>query len=305
MEEIYVNERYVKPANKPSTKKPTAPRSYKTSFYLVVILSLGLLAGLLTLAFYCELCCVALLLLFSSVIYITCFIMYWQNSKIFLLSSKANQQQCSFVSQKHLCLFICISDKNSLQDSAEYLSMSNKLSSITEERDLLNANVSVVSNQLSSMTEERDLLKANLTEMTKEMERLQRLFNQNKACPAGWSKFSCSCYLLSERSASWDVARKNCRDRGADLMVIDTPEEQMILSVIITEDAWIGLNDKEKEGTWKWVDGTPLTLRYWAGDQPDNGGGLEDCAHIINNNKKSWNDLPCSTSLKWICEKIP
>ncbi|XP_039455849.1 C-type lectin domain family 4 member E-like [Oreochromis aureus] len=248
MEEIYVNERYVKPANKPSIKNPTAPRSYKRSFYLVVILSLGLLAGLLTLAFYY---------------------------------------------------------KNSLQDSAEYLSMSNKLSSITEERELLNANVSAVSNQLSSMTEERDLLKANLTEMTKEMERLQSLFNQNKACPAGWSKFSCSCYLLSERSASWDAARKNCRDRGADLMVIDTPEEQMILSVIITEDAWIGLNDKEKEGTWKWVDGTPLTLRYWAGDQPDNGGGLEDCAHIINNNKKSWNDLPCSTSLKWICEKIP
>lgn len=35
----------------------------------------------------------------------------------------------------------------------------------------------------------------------------------------------------------------------------------MILSAIITEDAWIGLNDKEKEGTWKWIDGTPLTLR--------------------------------------------
>lgn len=59
--------------------------------------------------------------------------------------------------------------------------MNNKLSSITEERDLLNATVSVVSNQLSSMTEERDLLKANLAEMTKELERLQSLFNQSES----------------------------------------------------------------------------------------------------------------------------
>uniref|UniRef100_A0A3B4FVA4 C-type lectin domain-containing protein n=1 Tax=Pundamilia nyererei TaxID=303518 RepID=A0A3B4FVA4_9CICH len=117
--------------------------------------------------------------------------------------------------------------------------------------------------------------------------------------PAGTLNY-CSCYLLSESSASWDAARKNCRDRGADLMVIDTPEEQVQCLY-----AWIGLNDREKEGTWKWVDGTPLTLRYWAGDQPDNGGGQENCAHIMNNNKKYWNDLPCSTSLKWICEKIP
>ncbi|CAI5655393.1 unnamed protein product [Oreochromis niloticus] len=247
MEEIYVNERYVKPANKPSTKKPTAPRSYKRSFYLVVILSLGLLAGLLTLAFYY---------------------------------------------------------KNSLQDSAEYLSMSNKLSSITEERDLLNANVSAVSNQLSSMTEERDLLKANLTEMTNELERLQSLFNQKKTCPAGWSKFCCSCYLLSESSDSWHSARKNCTDQGADLVVIDSPEEQIFIASFTQKRTWIGLNDIEQEGMWKWVDGTPLTLKYWASGQPDNAFPKENCAHIRFYENTSWNDFPCQNSLQWVCEKL-
>lgn len=50
--------------------------------------------------------------------------------------------------------------------------------------------------------------------------------------------------------------------------------------------------------------------RYWAEHHfhhhhDDDGGGKEDCAHFRNDEKKSWNDLPCSTSLKWICKKPP
>uniref|UniRef100_A0A3Q0T161 C-type lectin domain-containing protein n=1 Tax=Amphilophus citrinellus TaxID=61819 RepID=A0A3Q0T161_AMPCI len=120
----------------------------------------------------------------------------------------------------------------------------------------------------------------------------------------GWSMFSCSCYLLSERSDSWDAARKDCRDRGADLVVIDSSEEQVHCTITNTH-TWIGLNDKEQEGQWKWVDGTPLIMTYWGDRQPDNDGGGEHCGHVRNDEKRSWNDLPCSASLKWICEKIP
>ncbi|XP_025999988.1 CD209 antigen-like protein C [Astatotilapia calliptera] len=162
----------------------------------------------------------------------------------------------------------------------------------------------LLSHRLSSMTDERDLLQANLTEKTKEFEGLHFLFNQNKKCPGGWTRFNHSCYLLSESSGSWDAAVKDCRDRGTYLVVIDFPEEQNFLSTITIEEAWIGLNDKEQEGTWKWVDGTPLSLTYWAEAQPDDSGGKEDCVHV-RKDKKSWNDLSCSTSLKWICEKTP
>lgn len=51
---------------------------------------------------------------------------------------------------------------------------------MSEERDL-NANVSAVSHRLSSMTDERDLLQANLTEKTKEFEGLHFLFNQSES----------------------------------------------------------------------------------------------------------------------------
>ncbi|XP_039890784.1 CD209 antigen-like protein E isoform X2 [Simochromis diagramma] len=171
---------------------------------------------------------------------------------------------------------------------------------------------SAISNNLSFVTEERDLLQANLTEKTKELERLQMMSKQKKTCPSRWSMFSCSCYLLSERSGSWDEGRKDCRNKGADLVVIESPEEQ--------NPTWIGLNDKEEEGKWKWIDGTPLTLnntkcvvygpsRYWESNQPDNGAGdtrwgEEDCAHIRTPANTLWNDRSCGASLHWVCEKM-
>ncbi|XP_068560735.1 CD209 antigen-like protein A [Cebidichthys violaceus] len=113
--------------------------------------------------------------------------------------------------------------------------------------------------KLSSVSEERDLLNANLTNLTEEMDRLQRLSQQKKTCPTGWKMFRCSCYLLSTRSDSWEKSRKDCRDKGADLVIIDSLEEQKFISSIVTHRTWIGLNDRDNEGTWKWIDGTPLT----------------------------------------------
>uniref|UniRef100_A0A3Q2D507 C-type lectin domain-containing protein n=1 Tax=Cyprinodon variegatus TaxID=28743 RepID=A0A3Q2D507_CYPVA len=126
----------------------------------------------------------------------------------------------------------------------------------------------------------------------------------SKTCPTGWNKFSCSCYFLSTKSGSWDEGRKDCITRGADLVVINDKEEQVLC--FANEAAWIGLIDKETEGSWKWVDGTSMTLSFWVDNQPDNGGKdygakEEDCAHIRTG--EGWNDLPCSYLLNWICEK--
>uniref|UniRef100_A0A4W6G0F4 C-type lectin domain-containing protein n=1 Tax=Lates calcarifer TaxID=8187 RepID=A0A4W6G0F4_LATCA len=140
------------------------------------------------------------------------------------------------------------------------------------------------------------------------------IYLTEKKCPAGWMNFSYACYLLSTVSASWDRGRQDCRDRGADLVVRDSREEQVefISKIIIKQDTWIGLNDRDRENTWKWTDGTPLTLAYWMKGQPDNGGrdlrwGEEDCAHLQAHTKteENWNDLRCDASKQWICEKVP
>ncbi|KAL7385242.1 hypothetical protein ABVT39_018094 [Epinephelus coioides] len=181
---------------------------------------------------------------------------------------------------------VCVHYRVSAYGSAPDLSMIK--ANLTES---LNASY----NKISSLTEERDQLKARITEMTEE---LKKSVSKEKTCPAGWRMFSCACYLLSSGSGSWDEARKDCRGRGADLVEF--------LNNFTQTYAWIGLTDRDEEGTWKWIDGTPLTLSNWEVNQPDNGGGdpqwgEEDCVHIRPDSE--WNDRSCETSLRWICEK--
>uniref|UniRef100_A0A8C7X5V5 C-type lectin domain-containing protein n=1 Tax=Oryzias sinensis TaxID=183150 RepID=A0A8C7X5V5_9TELE len=135
--------------------------------------------------------------------------------------------------------------------------------------------------------------------------------SRKPGCPSGWIRFGSSCYFFSVESKSWDKAREFCRTTEADLVVINTNDEKTFLLAFRNQAVWIGLTDKAQEGTWKWVDGSPLTLVgwgwFWEKDQPDNGGGRvsygeEDCIQI-RNTPGFWNDVSCETSLRWICEK--
>ncbi|XP_074551399.1 C-type lectin domain family 4 member E-like [Halichoeres trimaculatus] len=177
------------------------------------------------------------------------------------------------------------------------------------------AEISVInadlSERLSSLTRQRDQLNVSLAETTKELQRLQRLLKEKKTCPPGWKMFGCSCYLFSTQKKSWEKSRQDCRARGADLVVIESFKEQEFLVNSIKAYSWIGLSDRDNEGTWKWTDGAPLTLQFWWDGQPDNGGGHldlgeEDCAHLRagESKEKNWNDLRCETSFSWICEAI-
>ncbi|XP_036065571.1 C-type lectin domain family 17, member A [Oryzias melastigma] len=148
-------------------------------------------------------------------------------------------------------------------------------------------------------------LNSSLTETTKE---LMECKQRKTECPAEWKSFDSSCYFLSGESKSWDEARRFCRAREADLVVINNRDENAFLLAFTKRSVWIGLSDEASEGTWKWVDGSPLTLKFWKHNQPDNGAGIaiygeEDCAQLTFEDSGSWNDISCKTSLPWICEK--
>ncbi|XP_029968471.1 C-type lectin domain family 10 member A-like [Salarias fasciatus] len=151
---------------------------------------------------------------------------------------------------------------------------------------------------ISSLTEERNQLNASLTKMSEYIARLKNV------CPSGWKKLeNDSCYFISDQRGSWDEGREDCKQRGADLVVIESSEEMNFLAKNI--NSWIGLNDREQEGTWKWVNGAPLTFTLWEKNQPDNWKGNskypeEDCVHISH--CFQWNDSPCMRSQRWICE---
>lgn len=64
---------------------------------------------------------------------------------------------------------------------------------------------------------------------------------------------------------------------------------------------WIGLNDLTREGWYTWIsDYSAVTYTDWMSGNPDNHHGVEDCCEIRGSN---WNDVDCSVSYSFICEK--
>ncbi|KAF5897170.1 C-type lectin domain family 4 member E-like isoform X1, partial [Clarias magur] len=117
----------------------------------------------------------------------------------------------------------------------------------------------------SNLTKERDQLQTSYNKVTMERDQLLRERDEylRKFCDFDKEKcfsFDSSLYFMSFKSKSWDESRNDCRDRGADLVIINSREEQEFISKQLgTFESWIGLSDRDTEGEWKWVDETPLT----------------------------------------------
>uniref|UniRef100_A0A667ZMZ5 C-type lectin domain-containing protein n=1 Tax=Myripristis murdjan TaxID=586833 RepID=A0A667ZMZ5_9TELE len=88
-------------------------------------------------------------------------------------------------------------------------------------------------------------------------------------CQRGWllSPSESSCYLVITTNnyrelKTWEEAGEDCRQRNADLVVIENKQEQEFIHEISDSDLygyWIGL--RRTSGVWKWVDGSDLTER--------------------------------------------
>ncbi|XP_027874874.1 CD209 antigen-like [Xiphophorus couchianus] len=177
-----------------------------------------------------------------------------------------------------------VSKQNSLTEERDNLTRINsdteaRLTAISLERDELKKSLNITDSQLRSVTEERDRLMVKI----------------------GWRIFRGSAYYMSSTEKTWQESRTYCQSVGADLIIINSKEEQNFANSFQTY-MWIGLTDSETEGRWKWVDGSPLTTSYWYDGEP-NGNTVENCGEIKTfTAERSWNDGTCSRSLKWICE---
>ncbi|XP_053335427.1 C-type lectin domain family 4 member M-like [Clarias gariepinus] len=187
---------------------------------------------------------------------------------------------------------------------------------LTIERDQLQIsydNLTKVGDQLQAsnknLTIERDQLQTSYHNLIIERDQLQRGRNGylGKFCDLEKCFIFSSFYFMSNEYKNWTESREDCIKRGADLVIINSREEQEFISkqkVNKKVQAWIGLSDRETEGEWKWVDNTTLNITFWASREPNNSGGDEDCAEIYSGDTGNfWNDKKCSEKINWICEK--
>ncbi|XP_042340910.1 C-type lectin domain family 4 member M-like isoform X2 [Plectropomus leopardus] len=127
---------------------------------------------------------------------------------------------------------------------------------LSDERDELKRNLIQMYKNLS---DERDELKRNLIQMYKnlsdERDELKRNLIQMYHDSQDWVYFRGSVYYISSNMKNWKESREYCQQRGADLIIINSLAEQEFTRNF-QHQLWIGLTDRETEGTWKWVDGS-------------------------------------------------
>ncbi|XP_048011324.1 C-type lectin domain family 4 member M-like [Megalobrama amblycephala] len=153
----------------------------------------------------------------------------------------------------------------------------DEIQGLLKEKDKLEKDISNTTNQNNQLNEEKKQLLAQFLD--------------------GWKCNQSSLYYISSDTKNWAESREDCLNRGADLIIINNREEQE--SFKTNAEFWIGLNDSDVEGTWKWVDGSTLTSGFWASGQP-NMGKEENCAVL---NPLGWYGYPCDNVFKWICER--
>ncbi|MCJ8750213.1 hypothetical protein PDJAM_G00259960 [Pangasius djambal] len=115
--------------------------------------------------------------------------------------------------------------------------------------------------------------------------------------------FTSKPYYISSERKTWPESRQDCRERGADLVIINSKEEQEFvdnLSKSKKPGVYMGLTDLDNEGVWKWVDGTSLTTAYWSSGNVFSDS--EDCVVNRYDGRDGWYDRPCTETYYWMCE---
>ncbi|XP_076779870.1 CD209 antigen-like protein C [Arvicanthis niloticus] len=123
-----------------------------------------------------------------------------------------------------------------------------------------------------------------------------------RPCPWDWELFQGSCYLFSRTLGSWETSASSCKDLGAHLVIVNSVAEQRFMkywNVRKNQRSWIGLSDHTHEGSWQWVDNSPLKFSSWKEGEPNNDGD-EDCVELFMDD---WNDNKCNEQNFWVCEQ--
>jgi hypothetical protein len=97
-------------------------------------------------------------------------------------------------------------------------------------------------------------------------------------------------YKFVPGTITWPAAKAAAEAQGGHLVTITSQAEQdLILSLNITNNFWIGLKRSDKG--WGWITGEPVTFTLWAPGQPAAGGEGDVAAAGHPPGGHLWNDV--------------
>ena len=110
-------------------------------------------------------------------------------------------------------------------------------------------------------------------------------------------------YVAVPRAMSWDDADAFCVGLGGALMTVESAAEERFAEfglLGVYGSYWIGLTDFGMEGDWRDVYGQTPVFTSWHPGEPNDQGGIEDCAQVWT--QGGWNDADCTLPSAFVCE---
>ncbi|XP_075690985.1 uncharacterized protein LOC142659107 [Rhinoderma darwinii] len=123
-------------------------------------------------------------------------------------------------------------------------------------------------------------------------------------CPqgSGWWFWRGHCYYIQTTDTkTWLEANMACRRfKGTTFLVIDSSEEKMWISAMISGKSWTGLNDIDNDGKWTWAENDPADISVpWLSDVKSSPSGcieLDTTGSLVS-------QVDCTAKRPWICER--
>ena len=152
----------------------------------------------------------------------------------------------------------------------------------------------------------------NGLEMTSPASTSINVVTADTGCAYTEASFEGHDYLFCDEPTPWEDAEEACVGEGMRLVSINSWDEQDFIQRITNMPAkgsgidwspyfyWTGLNDRSREGSFVWNDGSDVTFSYWHWTAPDDAGGAEDCVYVGLDT--DWDDTACASELGYICE---
>ncbi|MCK6508079.1 hypothetical protein L6R53_32725 [Myxococcota bacterium] len=130
--------------------------------------------------------------------------------------------------------------------------------------------------------------------------------DDGEVCPCDVEEYGDHAYMFCETLTAVADAQAFCQDYDYNLATLSSADEDTWVDgqadARSTEKWWLGGNDSTTEGTWAWVDGSDWVYENWHADEPNDSGGNEDCLQHNRYTDGVWNDEPCTSTFRFVCE---
>ena len=112
-------------------------------------------------------------------------------------------------------------------------------------------------------------------------------------------------YHYIDDKVTWQDAQSYCRERHSDLATISNMRDNNITLDSITNsaenDVWIGLNNNNPHGAWRWSGSSNASFYNWKEGEP-NGDGKSLHNYCVEMTKDGrWNGVNCNYEQPFVC----